>query len=89
MQHKMPCPRCEGAGEIPLSDALEDTLASLKEYGPMTAPNLRPLAKGSTLTNTAVNNRLEDLRNLGFVERKRSRRGWTYFLKRNHYRKKS
>ena len=72
---KIKCPRCEGAGEIELSEDLMKTLKALNK--PATADKISEVL-GWCGHTTAINNRLEDLRALGFVSRTRIGRCWLY-----------
>jgi hypothetical protein len=74
------CPKCRGEGRISLSEAfapLAETLALLREHGPMTANELQPMVSKKILI-TGINNRLEDLRSLGLVSREKRSREWLY-----------
>lgn len=85
MQKNMICPQCKGEGEIPLSEVLQCTLGAIDALGgSATAPQLYEVAGWGGVGVSALNNRLEDLRKAGFVDRKRTHggKGWTYFLLR-------
>ena len=72
----VPCCRCHGRGWVPLSSPLQSTLDQLRA-GPKLAMELRARGEGPS----AANNRLEDLRALGLVERKKVGRHWRYAVR--------
>lgn len=82
------CPKCHGehGGKVLLGDELFQTLEAIKDLEEATPADVTArlaLPEG----NTAVNNRLEDLRNLGLVDRKKdpsNLRAFVYFLKRGN-----
>jgi predicted transcriptional regulator len=82
---KVCCPKCNGVGQIELRDLnrdLAETLKVVREYAPMTATDVASRLK-PTPQITAVNNRLERLRALGFVERRKSaanHKQWVYYV---------
>lgn len=84
MRSNTTCPKCKGTGEIPLSDVLQATLGAVSIHGPITAPELYQYDDWNGVGISALNNRLEDLRKLGILDRKRSYRnkGFTYFIPR-------
>jgi len=82
------CPKCHGehGGKVSLGDELFQTLEALEDLEEGTPADVTArlqLPEG----NTAVNNRLEDLRGLGLVDRKKdpgNLRAFLYFLKRRN-----
>ena len=74
------CKACAGKGSVELPEHLVQMLAILRGGPPLSAPEvyLRTLDR-EAFGVTAINQRLEDLRGLGLVERER--RGKTYFYK--------
>ena len=74
------CPRCRGAGKVPLSEHLLSVLRLLERKSG-TAIELRERAGGDRRwapTAKAFNNRLEELRGLGLVTREKVGREWVY-----------
>lgn len=69
------CPECKGTGSTKLPELLTATLSALgkKAY---TAHELNDWFP--TVTPNAINNRLESLRRLGFVQRERRGKFWLY-----------
>ncbi len=84
MRPKTQCPTCKGSGEIFISDALSATLDAVKTNGDSSAPDLFRAFEWDGIKVCALNNRLEDLRKIGILDRKRTHggKGWTYFLAR-------
>lgn len=79
------CRTCCGTGRVEMVPSLRRTLDFLRR-GPATALELHRMeldAYGSAPSQQAFNNRLEELRELGFVGRARNHRGWRYHLVRN------
>lgn len=72
----MPCGRCLGLGKVPIPDGLIDALTELRG-GPRTVADVWARISPTT-ARTAVNNRLEDLRRLGLVTRRRVGKVWVY-----------
>lgn len=76
------CPTCHGEGRAPLWRTLQETLDLLRARGPLSATQLHEMWQVAHPFDrrrvTAINNRLEELRDLGFVERERAGRGWVY-----------
>lgn len=76
------CPRCEGGGKLTLrafSEELAETLELLRKSGELTAVDLHEMVGKQQQTQpTAMNARLEHLRALGFVSRRKSGRCWLY-----------
>jgi hypothetical protein len=80
------CEKCNGSGKVPLDPALEETFKLFtrvhqhggvfwtvqEAFNSLFFPN-------SNFTVTAINNRLEKLRKLGLIERRRNGRAWEYF----------
>jgi hypothetical protein len=83
---RVQCPKCQGAGMVNFRAEFPrhaDALDYLREAGGCTANELwQSAATGhyATRTITAMNNRLEDLREWGMVYRWREGRGWIYEL---------
>ena len=71
------CHHCKGAGKLPLSDDMLLTLDAVKylQEADVIEVKTAVLWEGHT---TAINNRLEDLRKLGLLTRKRDGRRWLY-----------
>ena len=72
--HTIPCPTCHGEKRIPLPAQLADTLAYVDTLGSPTAPEIHKQFGGKELlgvTVTAINNRLDQLLDLGLVTRAR------------------
>lgn len=72
------CPTCHSSGTILLGDAHFETLQKFKHQKQWTAPGLHKVATDG-VTVGAINNRMEDLRKLGFLGRTRSGKVWIYF----------
>lgn len=64
------CKCCNGEGMVPLSDELQKTLQAAAKLSEITAPAVAKALKfeGSI---TAINNRLNDLVDFGFYERRK------------------
>jgi DNA-binding HxlR family transcriptional regulator len=79
---RVTCPMCGGVGDVPFAK-VHARLARLCErmysQPPLSAQDLHAAAPGD-VSVTAYNNRLEDLRALGFVERRKQGRRWVYSL---------
>lgn len=79
------CPRCDGSGRVVLNGLLATTLAlvSFQSEGVTVSEawqrNLTAWPS-SKIKITAMNNRLEELRKLGLVDRVRDERAWRYFV---------
>jgi translation initiation factor 2 beta subunit (eIF-2beta)/eIF-5 len=71
------CSRCCGQGKIPMPMHLVETLLVVKENNGGVAETIRFLLNKNFTTN-AVNNRLEKLRALGFVTRRRQGKFYRY-----------
>lgn len=74
---KVTCKTCKGTGQMALSEVLQNTLEELQATPGRTAPEIINRFPGVGVT--ALNNRLEDLRALGLVERKRHGKRWRYY----------
>lgn len=64
---KICCPRCAGRGKIDLPRHLSDTLAYVRENGPVCTSKVREALMPESGV-TGANNRLADLELLGMVE---------------------
>lgn len=81
MKPIMPCPKCDGAGEIPLSFELWQVLRLVRKRRGITAPDVaEALDPRGEFHPSAFNNRLEILRNMGLVKRRRSGKTWFYSI---------
>lgn len=74
MKATIPCRHCEGSGKETLPEPLRQTLMKLGKKR-ATSEDLRE----EGVTREAINNRLEQLRELGFVSREREGRFFLYF----------
>lgn len=74
----MPCPKCDGKGTCSLPTVLRETLDSFGSRSILSAVNLVEASKA--VTHSALNNRLEKLRTLGFLTRERDGKLWKYRL---------
>lgn len=84
MQQNTICPECDGSGKVPLTEVLTATLGAVSALGgSATAPQLFEIDDWGGVSVTALNNRLEDLRRFGFLDRKHTKggKGWTYTLR--------
>lgn len=72
------CECCCGSGKAPLSETLWSTLRVVVGLGKATAAQIAGLSP-DRVAHTAMNNRLEHLRDLGLVERQKSGREWLYY----------
>ncbi len=78
-----PCKVCGGTGRVDLPPSYEETLELLR-IGPKTSRQLFALDPKRFANQTAINNRLEELRRLGLVRREwfsdpgRGNHGWLY-----------
>lgn len=80
-QPKIECQKCAGTGKILLDGTLFDTLLVVRRMGDITAPMLqKQMDKAGLLSPTAFNNRLEDLRKLGLLNRWREGRELHYSI---------
>lgn len=77
------CPRCKGSGELLLTDhsqVLAETLRLVRRQGEVTADEVAAaLDPNGTRGVTAFCNRLEALREFGFVDRVKRGRAWHYY----------
>ena len=74
------CPKCAGKGELPLARVHPELTLALDDvirHRGMSAPEMAAFYDG--VGTTALNQRLEHLRKLGLVRRKRSGRSWRYY----------
>lgn len=77
----VPCSRCEGCGKVELPYELWQTLQLVARNRSVTAIEVHRLLRMGGSSTTAANNRLEDLRRLGLLERFRGAgRCWHYQL---------
>ncbi len=74
------CDKCEGKGKVEMSPEMVATLAALKFSPGRTAAELLQILEHHVSVN-AINNRLEDLRRMGFAERERHGKFWKYYRK--------
>lgn len=72
----IPCPKCSGEGEIALPVALEEALNAVRKHPGREATDY---AKGSGVSPTAWNNRLNELLAADLVARARQGRAWKWF----------
>ncbi len=73
------CRACHGTGRVDLPPSLQQALDFVRLEGSCTARELHLVMPDTT--QTAANNRLEKLRELGWVTRTRALgRGWVYTL---------
>lgn len=75
---QVPCPTCKGKSTIDMSPRLRETFALFPRGKRLTSADVHTLLESGSSTNS-VNNRLEDLRKLGFLDRKRTGKYWSYF----------
>lgn len=73
----VPCLCCNGSGKMQLPSSLWDTLLALKRRRNAHAAELLPFINDE-VDATAINNRLERLRALGFVTRRKRSKFWIY-----------
>ncbi len=76
MVHYISCNYCGGSSKIPLPRHLEKTLRVLMRKECTSEDVRRAVGKG--VTRNAMNNRLEDLRMYGFVQRTKRGKEWVY-----------
>lgn len=77
---KIICAACNGTGKQRLPEVLERTIRIFKPKKRLTAHEAHELLAEYHLTVAAINNRLEDLRKLGLLARKREGKSFFYFL---------
>ena len=71
------CHHCKGTGKLPLSEELSEVFEHVRYFKTSTAQDLaNALAWNGSVT--AMNNRLEDLMNLGLLKRFKDGRRWRY-----------
>lgn len=71
------CHHCQGRGKIPMSEELWEALHHVRHFKSATAQDVaNALAWNGHVT--AMNNRLEDLMNLGLLKRRKDGRQWRY-----------
>lgn len=75
MKPNIACQKCEGTGQVAMSDEL---LATLQAVGRHSSVEDVIKKVGWKHHPTAINNRLEFLRDAGFVTRTREGRAWIY-----------
>lgn len=81
MSLTIPCRSCAGSGRQPLPFHLALMLRLVTQRGQAAAPALRHAYRkgvGGLVVNGAVNNALEDLRALGYLEREKDGRLYVY-----------
>lgn len=75
---RIPCHHCAGSGEVELSPHLLAVLIQVRKSGEATASDLHA-SLATPILVTAFNNRLEQLRKLGFLVRdRRDGKTWVY-----------
>lgn len=72
----MPCPKCSGEGQVPVTETLTSVLDLLKKQPRLSAAEVQLKLGGATVN--AYNNRLEHLRWLRMVTRERVGHAWRY-----------
>jgi predicted transcriptional regulator len=77
MREKTKCRTC-GQGLVPLSASHQETLDYLRKNGDSTAMEIWQARKEKNIAITAINNRLEKLRELKLVDRKKKGKAWVY-----------
>lgn len=76
---RIQCPRCKGDGHVELDGELLITFNLVKKLLDATALKVHGVvSKNNRVGVSAINNRLEDLRTLGLVSRRRNGRQWIY-----------
>lgn len=78
-QTKVPCRHCNGKGSNPLAKELSDTLALFKGAKQFNSEEAQQALGLGDISRNAINNRLEDLRALGLIDRIRKGRSFYYF----------
>jgi len=82
------CTRCNGTGSHPLSEQLAEVFALFKGARQFSAEEARDeLGLEEVTTVGAMNNRLEDLRGAGLLNRTKKSRTYFYHIA-NHHKKK-
>lgn len=73
------CSSCKGKGRTRLSRVLNETLQVLRDSDkPMKASEVLEILGAADVHPTAINNRLEDLRDFGLVSRKKEGNAFYY-----------
>lgn len=78
------CRKCDGTGQVPLDPSLEAALSALSKFPNSTSPHLhaKMFSGGTALSINAINNRLEKLRSMNLVGRRKSGIAWEYSVKK-------
>ena len=77
----IPCPTCNGKGITEMPEGLIQALRILRTLGGQAAVSeVWSDSACDRVGITAINNRLESLRELGFVQRERVGKGWVYSI---------
>lgn len=74
---RVKCPKCGTPAAVPLSPKLAAVLEQVPKNGYVDAPGV---AEALRIKSTAVNMRLEKLRGMRLLRRRREGLGWLYFL---------
>jgi hypothetical protein len=77
----IPCRKCNGTGQIELTGPLAEAFALFRGRQQKDAEAVKAELGLSEITVSAINNRLEDLRRLGLLDRKKKGRVFMYFLR--------
>lgn len=72
------CQKCHGTGRVEISNELRSVLELVKKNAPVSVFRVYNLLGNPYIGVTAINQRLEDLRKLGFVERERQGKAFFY-----------
>ncbi len=78
---KINCPTCAGTGKTTMGDELHETLVAVRSMRSATSMQLLEQLQRQDRTHiglTACNNRLEELRTLGLLQRHKQGRCWVY-----------
>lgn len=76
------CAACQGSGKVVLSAPLFSALTFVRRVGRITPAELHRRLRPTEVNPTAMNARLEALRELGLVDRERvDGRSWAYFAR--------
>lgn len=81
MPTKIPCPECHGKGEVPLPEWAVEVMALFKPKNAELTSEQVSEKTGDEVTLNAINNRLERLRDLHFLKRRRVGKWWHYSKK--------
>lgn len=77
---KIICPQCDGSGMVRLSELLMDTLYVVRQRPGCDAKEVKLcLDTTNDFHVTAFNNRLETLKELGLLTRKKCGKAWKYW----------